>query len=371
MMEAFGLNNEILVSGKKFHVQTNYLEPVQKVTATVYEDGKIILKKEVKTNEDFSRAKINELVEQTHKELIDELELLFYISEKVRTIRHASSNYKLGIVFAQYNLFNESIREFKNALEIDPELSDAYKNLCYVYLKAGDVDNALEIINQGIEKYPNYPDFRAARGSCLLERKAYVEALHEFNSALEMNADFYQARLKLVITLLKTYLENITDSAIPPLDERKELIINHLQKIERYIDADVLLEVYQYFDDLKFKEMHDMIIDYQYQLDANVDLEHLFYLKFMFGGKGKDDQYISDYVRALSNEIEKNPHFADFRNNLGIAYLIQCRNLFLNALDEFRQSLKINPNFKKAEKNLKLAENDGKGFLILLRAILK
>ena len=69
--------------------------------------------------------------------------------------------------------------------------------------------------------------------------------------------------------------------------------------------------------------------------------------------------------------MDENPDYADVRNNLGIAHLIQCRNLFLKALDEFRGALKINPDFKKAEKNLKLAENDGKGFLILLRAILK
>ncbi|MBN1154834.1 tetratricopeptide repeat protein [candidate division KSB1 bacterium] len=370
-MEAFGLNNEILVGGKKFHVQTNYLEPAQKVTATVYENGKIILKKEVKTNETYSQAKINEIVEQAHKEMIEEIELLFYISEKVRTIRHANSNNKLGIVFSQHNLFEEAIQEFKNAIEIEPELSDAYKNLCNVYLKVGDINNALDIINDGIQRYPDYPDFHVSRGNCLLEKGDYAEAMHEFNSALEMNDVYYQARLRLVIALLKSLLENVEENTIPPIEDRKELIINHLQKIERYIDSDVLLDVYQKFDDLKYKEMYDTLTDYQHLLDEKIDLEHLFYLKFMFGGKGKDDQYIGEYVQALSKEIEKNPQFADYRNNLGVAYLIQCRNLFLNALDEFRQALKINPNFKKAEKNLKLAENDGKGFLILLRAILK
>ena len=100
-------------------------------------------------------------------------------------------------------------------------------------------------------------------------------------------------------------------------------------------------------------------------------LESEFYLKFMFGGKGKDDEFIRDYAEQLRQAIDKYPGYADLRNHLGISYLIQCRNLFLSALEEFREALKINPEFKKAEKNLKLAENDGKGFLILLRAILK
>ena len=58
-------------------------------------------------------------------------------------------------------------------------------------------------------------------------------------------------------------------------------------------------------------------------------------------------------------------------NNLGVIHLIQCRNLFLQALGEFRKALEINPDFEKAQKNKVLVENDGKEFLILLRAILK
>ena len=83
------------------------------------------------------------------------------------------------------------------------------------------------------------------------------------------------------------------------------------------------------------------------------------------------DDFIYGYTDQLKQTVDKFPKYADLRNNLGIAYLIQCRNLFLNALEQFRYALEINPQYKKAKKNLKLAENDGKGFLILLRAILK
>jgi len=105
------------------------------------------------------------------------------------------------------------------------------------------------------------------------------------------------------------------------------------------------------------------------KFDMAFDAE--FYLKFMYGGKGKDNRFIASYLDELRREIERHPDYADLHNNLGIAYLIMCRNLFLKALEEFREALRINPTYKKAKKNLKLSENDGKGFLILLRAILK
>ena len=77
------------------------------------------------------------------------------------------------------------------------------------------------------------------------------------------------------------------------------------------------------------------------------------------------------YEHRLNIALEQNQDYADIWNNLGVIHLIQCRNLFLQALTEFNRSLELNPGFDKAIKNKKLVENDGKEFLILLRAILK
>ena len=80
---------------------------------------------------------------------------------------------------------------------------------------------------------------------------------------------------------------------------------------------------------------------------------------------------IKRFEHQLDRAIESHPEYADLWNNLGIVHLIQCRNLFLQALNEFDHALEINPAFDKARKNKKLVENDGKEFLILLRAILR
>ena len=91
----------------------------------------------------------------------------------------------------------------------------------------------------------------------------------------------------------------------------------------------------------------------------------------MYGGRKLNKDIIKKFEERLTTAIEKNADFADLWNNLGIVHLIQCRNLFLQALNEFDRALEINPSFDKALKNKKLVENDGKEFLILLRAILK
>jgi tetratricopeptide (TPR) repeat protein len=99
--------------------------------------------------------------------------------------------------------------------------------------------------------------------------------------------------------------------------------------------------------------------------------ESEFYLKFMFGGKSRDDAFIQRYTELLRAATQDFPEFADLHNHLGLAYLIQSRNLFLHAIEEFRQALKINPDYQRAAKNLKLLENESKGFVYLLQAMLR
>jgi cell fate (sporulation/competence/biofilm development) regulator YlbF (YheA/YmcA/DUF963 family) len=176
---------------------------------------------------------------------------------------------------------------------------------------------------------------------------------------------------------IKSIINDIQDSTFPPridrINETKELLSRVLKDFDifnkQYINAALDYIEANNFQEA-FKALQNADAD---KKDANEfeNLENEFYLNFMFGGKGKDDEFIQEYTNKLCSAIEKKPNFADLRNDLGIAYLIQCRNLFLKGLSEFRAALSINPEYERAKKNLKLAENDGKGFLILLRAILK
>ncbi len=91
----------------------------------------------------------------------------------------------------------------------------------------------------------------------------------------------------------------------------------------------------------------------------------------MYSGKSLNGSVLKNFEQELTHAIDAQGDYADLWNNLGIVHLIQCRNLFVQALNEFNKALEINPKYEKALKNKKLVENDGKEFLILLRAILK
>ena len=102
-----------------------------------------------------------------------------------------------------------------------------------------------------------------------------------------------------------------------------------------------------------------------------LDLPLSFYLRFLYDEENLDEESILDYVKALEEMLEKNPDYADLRNCLGVAYTILCRYINRKTVKQFNHALRINPDYGAALRNLKLAENDSKGFHLLLNTILR
>ena len=374
-MENIGLNNEVFAGGKTFHVQTQYLEPSEKVVANVFVNGKVIFSKGVDVSS-FASSEIKNQVNQLHQSTIADFELIYYISDKVHTMRHCASTNKLGIAFLKRNLFDEAIGEFRRAIEIDPEFVEVYNNLGYTLLRQQLYEEAIDTFAKGIKKDGNYADLHYNLGCAYLSLNKYGEAIQELNRAIEINEKYLAAIFKLSLVYLNSIISENHEAELSPIPERLEKVKQLLMVVKSrniYFKPQNIDIIIKHIEKNNIAEAIKTLEKAEQELPDFIDkfLESEFYLKFMFGGKGKDDEFIRDYAEQLRQAIDRYPDYADLRNHLGICYLIQCRNLFLSALEEFREALKINPEFKKAEKNLKLAENDGKGFLILLRAILK
>ena len=61
------------------------------------------------------------------------------------------SNFRLGLVYLEKGLFDESIREFKKVLEITPDFGPAYYNLAIIYHRIGDYNSAVEYCDKAKE----------------------------------------------------------------------------------------------------------------------------------------------------------------------------------------------------------------------------
>ncbi|MFQ5638326.1 MAG: tetratricopeptide repeat protein [bacterium] len=374
-MENLGLNNDVLVGGRKFHVQTNYSDIQQQVISKVFLDGQVIDSKELTIEGDTSQENIEANTQQLHQQLITEMEVLYYICEKVKTVRHATSSNKLGLLFLQRNLLKECIEQFNLALEIEPQFAEVYANLGKALMMSNSYSEAVEVLNRGVEVAPSFADIRNYLGIAYLYERKFESSIDHLLQAIKLNENYIGAHFHLGVSYLAQSLSFDGEPRPSSEDIQGKALYHFDLAAKRVIDRQI--PTFRRIMDLISKQSYKEAVDEflngspKEMLTHFTNIENEFYLKFMYGGKGKDDAFIAEYVQKLQDIITDHPHYADVRNSLGVANLIQCRNLFLKSLEEFRTALKINPNFKKAEKNLKLAENDGKGFLILLRAILK
>ncbi len=376
-MQPLGLNGDLQVGGHRLHVQTTYSANNEKIISHVFDQGRIISQREESCAGESSADALSKKVKAVHFDVISEMELLFFMAEKVRRAKHAPSCTRLGQIFITKNLFADALAILQLALELAPEAPDARLLAGIAHLRLGEIDKAEAVLRQGLQLAPNYADLHYYMGVTRMEQNRLLEAMQEFEAALAINPKFFLAKFHLALALLLTLHSSFeAESHLPPASIRSKRVQEHLAALFQMPAAlNDVSRIQAALDLMRMGELTAALEELQgmrreAQSDYGFGLESEFYLKFIYGGKARDEAFITHYAERLRAAIQETPEYADLHNDLGIAYLIQCRNLFLRALEEFRLALEINPNYKRAEKNLKISENDGKGFLILLRALL-
>ena len=377
-MQHLGLNGDVSAGGHRFHVQTTYSASKEMIVSHVFEQGRIIDRCELSCASATPPELIAQKLQAFHLDTTAEMKLLFQISEKVRRAKHPPSCLRLGAVFLEKNLPDEALAVLQLALELAPHLPEVPQGLGRVFLRQKEFAAAEEMFRRGLQLAPEYADLHHDLGAALLEQNRLLAALPEFETALRINPKFPLAHASLALTLLLTLQgSQPLQDHLPPPPARLKRAQDLLHGLRQLLPASKHhAHVIAASAALARKDYTEAIAELQSlgaQMLAAPELifESDFYLKFMFGGKSRDDQFIQRYAERLRAAISDYPAYADWHNHLGVAHLIQSRNLFLRAIEEFREAVKINPDYKRAGKNLKLSENDSKSFVYLLRAMLK
>jgi len=375
-----GLNTNVNVENKVFHVQTTTLNHKNVVKAEIYEHGKILTVFEYGFDElgiykGMRNDDLSKLVAEVHQEKIDDIEMLFDMSKKIRSVKHSVSNNKMGAVFLSWNMIKEAIDEFKIAIENDSEYADAYNNLGRAYIELAEYAKAIEALRVAQSLNAKFADVHNYLGVAYTETGEFEKAFGAFEASVKINPSFYEAYINTALTLIR-YAKN----AEPGYDSSPKFYDALLKNIKMAFEilSNENIQAYQrIYKSIQLKQYEVagfLLVDLKKHMQKQRSIVHitdLFYLKFMFGGEGKNDHTIARYEKLLMERIRQNSTYADLHNSLGILHIIQCRNFFLKAIDDFKHAIEINNQYDSAKKNLRLAENDGRGFLILLRAILK
>ncbi len=241
--------------------------------------------------------------------------------------------------------YQGAIEDYNQAIKINPNYTDAYKNRGIARSDLGDKKGAIEDYNQAIKINPNFDKAYNNRGiarSALGDKKGAIEDL---NQAIKINPNFdivYRNR-------------GLTRSA---LGDKKGAIedLNQAIKINpNYADA--------YNDRGNARsaigDKKGAIEDYSQAIKINPNFD------IAYNNRGLTRSAIGDKKGAIedySQAIKINPDYADACNNRGNARLAIGDKK--GAIEDYSQAIKINPNFDIAyynRGNARSALGDKKG----------
>jgi tetratricopeptide (TPR) repeat protein len=375
-MARINFSDNIDVHGRKLHLQTNTFDDETKIVSTLFDGGRILAKEESRFHPDIAKEDLAREVEEFHQERKSLIVLLYAISARVKTVRHTLSINKLGLQYLRWNLLDEAISEFELAIQYDGNFGEAYLNLGEAYMRRGGLEEALRVLKQGVQAAPKYADMWQKLGMVHFRLDQYNHAIRCFQKALKINPNYDEPHFYIAICLMDVVEKNISVHGLPDQKDCKKYALEHLSRAANQsgrFKTPKFEEAMRVCHKGNFTQSRALLQEISVDLPRIIDLDFhdAFYLNFMYGDRGRNTRNIQKYVDRLERLVKEHSDFPDLHNKLGIGYLIECRDLFNRALEQFQSACRLNPEYKRAKNNLKLAQNDGKGFLILLRAMLK
>jgi len=381
-LENFGVHDKIEIDTREFHIHTGTVVEHKKIISEVFEKGMFLTSREYSIHlrsrtQQMNYEFLNNITQEFHNSVIDELEALYRIEEKLNRFKHSISHYHLGSLFLKRNLYKEAIRQFAKAIEQDTKFVRAYNGLGISFLKARNFEKALQVFDKALNIGEKYPDLINYTGLVYLFLGDFDRATTLFKEAININPNYYECQLNLGVALYKSALEGVKDPKAVAVPARVIIYLKQVRDTDRYKHPHWQKEFNQLLELLKDNN-HEVILpeieNFQLRLvDFTSEKERIyeFYLRFLFGGDELTPETIEKYEKyfhAKGGNLEKYP---DYWNDLGVFHLIKSRSLYLRSLSEFENAIKLAPGFKEAKKYRDMIKSNEKGFLILLRAILK
>jgi Tfp pilus assembly protein PilF len=198
--------------------------------------------------------------------------------------------------------YQEAAQQLEKAIELQPAYADVQYNLGTLYTKIGKNVEARDRFKNALEINPNYFRARIMLAMSYHADRNFQRTLEELDTCLSAAPTFYVDQVKNLIGLVRN------DS---PIEERLTIFNQLLEEAPS-----------------------------SSQVSKQIALEAI--------RNGDCDFAISELKKSLS----MNPDYPDLHNLIGIAYA--NKGLIDDAILEFEKALKIHPDYLKARLNLAL-----------------
>lgn len=371
-MENYELSSEITVKGHKYYVQTALIASQHQIVSSLFHEGSLLSKQQENYDPASSSEEAQELLRHCHEELKKRINSLLDISVKLSKKEDLRAHLKLGEALYRQSLYKEAMSEVVRAIKLGAKDSRAFSILGNCLLALKDGERAVRAFQHGIQISPQYPDLHNDLGRAYLFQKQCRDAVKEFEKAIDLNKYYVNAYINLAITLCANVIEKDDFELSRELPERLLKIFEKVIQLKPSFDTPVFRQAVEETKEKRYNAVYESLTrlqDENSKLKSN-NLSLDLYLILKFDSNTLTEEDIDRYIERTRRALVKNPNFADLKNDLGILYTAKCKLFIDKANESFRQALKINRDFKKAEKNLRLSENDRQGIHLLLKALL-
>ncbi len=207
----------------------------------------------------------------------------------------------LGSIFNDAGMYNQAIRECKEALQIYPDYAKAHTNLGLAYSKKGMYNLAIKCYQEAVHLKPDLAEAHNNLGNVYGLKGLYDEAIREFEEAIRLKPDLAETHNNLA---------------------------------------------WAYGN----KGLHDLEIKhYEEAIRLKPDYAAAYYnLGLAYGQKGLYDEAI----RQFEEVVRLKPGDAEAYYNLAQAY--GMKGLYDKAIKNVEQALRLKPGFQEARKFLQL-----------------
>jgi tetratricopeptide (TPR) repeat protein len=372
-MPAIGFTDKFRRLGREYLLQTSVNELKKAIICSLFQSGQLISSRTSPIPDQVEGNGVIDQVSHFHEQCYKDIDGLLGLAENMKDVDKPELIEKIGKTLCARELYDEARELLGIAVEKHPQFPGLHFVLGRVLLSKGQFEEAGEQLSRAAQLAPTYPDYRNLLGIAYLKLKRSVAAIDEFKKAVELNIYYDEAYYNLGLGFI---LNGIVKE---DYNLAKNLLHNCQEAFQKaalfnpgYLNAD-----YQAGMDLlvegKLEQAYDCLSRSAKDAVSHVSEERLLemYLRYIHGSNGMTEEGIKQYVEQIEELLKVNPGHADLHNELGMAYTIMCKFMNNKAIGHFKEALRLNSNFQKASKNLKLSQNDLKGFEVLLEAIVK
>jgi len=117
------------------------------------------------------------------------------------TKRNSLAHNNLGNAFLQKGQTEEAIAHIREAVRINPAISEAMNNLGLALLQKGQTGEAIALFREAVRINPSYSEPHNNLGYALLQKSQAEEAIAHFREALRINPAYSEAMNNLAYSL--------------------------------------------------------------------------------------------------------------------------------------------------------------------------